>query len=169
MSQDPLSITSLKSILKAAKKLHWKEDTRLLLKLSQALAFIPEEDVYGAFNLIKQKTGTNGELVQFYDYVEDTFVGKVVQKKVGRGRGVKYISEYKAPLFEINFWNVNKRINECLPSLKILVESWHSSFSEILDKHPLVYSFIGSLNKEQQKVECELLKLETGIAYRRRP
>ncbi|CAF0835080.1 unnamed protein product [Brachionus calyciflorus] len=97
-----------------------EEDTRLLLKLPQALAFIPEEDVYDAFNLIKQKTGTNGKLVQFYDYVEDTFVGKVVQKKVGGVRGVKYLSEYKAPLFEINLWNVNKRISECLFSSSTL-------------------------------------------------
>ena len=73
------------------------ENVRHLLKLPQALAFIPPEDVLSGFNLIKSKV-VDLKILEFYNYVG----------KVGRGRGRKEV--FKEPLFAVKLWNVNSRV-----------------------------------------------------------
>ncbi|RNA00261.1 MULE and FLYWCH domain containing, partial [Brachionus plicatilis] len=67
-----------------------------------ALAFIPPEDVIDGFNAAKRKV-SNDKVQEFYDYVESTYVGKI--ETVKRGRGVKYTTVIKEPLFNISLWN----------------------------------------------------------------
>ncbi|CAF1096296.1 unnamed protein product [Brachionus calyciflorus] len=77
-------------------KIDYNEDEKIrqFLKIPQALAFIPPEDVVTGFELIKSK--------------------------------------------------------------------------QMLSKHPLVYSLEDSFIKEQKRVEFEMIKLKTGIVYKRR-
>ncbi|CAF1128917.1 unnamed protein product [Brachionus calyciflorus] len=132
------------------------ENIRRLLKLPQAIAFIPSNDVVEVFSQIKSSI-TDTRVIEFYNYIEDNYIGKFVQCKVGRGRGVKTISSYSRPLFDVNLWNVNERTSECLPRTNNFVESWHNAFSSMLDKHPLVYSLIDYFLKEQKRVEHQLV------------
>ncbi|CAF0799222.1 unnamed protein product [Brachionus calyciflorus] len=143
------------------------EQVRLLLKIPQCLAFIPPDDVVEAFKLIQSKI-VDEKIKTFYKYIEDNYVGSFVETKTGRGRGVKYIKTYKEPFISIRLWNVYSRINECLPRTNNFVESWHNAFSSMLNKHPLVYSLIDSFIKEQNKVESDLVKLKTGLVYKRK-
>ena len=59
------------------------------MKLPQALAYIPPEDVVDGFQLIKSKV-SDPTILEFYTYIEDNYVGKTEVIKTGRGRGVKH-------------------------------------------------------------------------------
>lgn len=39
----------------------------------------------------------------------------------------------------------------------------------MLKSHPLIYSLIDEFRKEQKKTEDSLIKLKTGIEYKRKP
>ncbi|RNA06829.1 hypothetical protein BpHYR1_018276 [Brachionus plicatilis] len=39
----------------------------------------------------------------------------------------------------------------------------------ILNKHPLIYSLVYSLIKEQKRTDNELVRLKTGVIYKRKP
>ena len=54
---------------------------------------------------------------------------------------------------------------DCLPRTNNYVETWHNAFSNILNKHPLIYSLVDSFINEQKKVE----RLKTGFIHKRRP
>ncbi|CAF0870065.1 unnamed protein product [Brachionus calyciflorus] len=58
---------------------------------------------------------------------------------------------------------------DCLPRTNNSVKAWHNAFSNILNKHPLVYSLVDSFINEQKKVEADLLRLKTGFIHKRRP
>lgn len=58
------------------------ENVRHLLKLPQAIVFIPPEDVLTGFNLIKSKV-VDLKILEFYNYVEVNYIGKLVLEKVG--------------------------------------------------------------------------------------
>lgn len=109
------------------------DDVRLMLKFPQTLAFIEPIHVVEAFNKIKTKV-TDEKVLEFYKYIEDYYVGKMIETKTGRGRGIKLVKSYKEPVFEINLWNVHSRINDCLPRTNNFVESWHNAFSVSLYK-----------------------------------
>ncbi|CAF0837624.1 unnamed protein product [Brachionus calyciflorus] len=103
------------------------------------------------------------------DYIQDNYVGKFITQKIGRGRGRKEIQVFKEAQFPIKLWNVNQRTHESIPRTNNFVESWHKAFSNMLNKHPLIYSLINSFISEQKRVESSLLKLKTGIEYKRKP
>ncbi|CAF0986321.1 unnamed protein product [Brachionus calyciflorus] len=143
------------------------EEVRNLLKLPQALALIPANDVLHGFNLIKSKV-TDSKILEFYEYIEDIYFGKNMIEKVGRGRGRKEVLVFKEPLFSVSLWNVNSRVVDCLPRTNF-VESWHNAFSNKLIKHPLVCSLVDSFIKEQKKADSDLIKIKTGLVNKRRP
>jgi hypothetical protein len=72
-------------------------------------------------------------------------------------------------MFSIEQWSVHSRILDQISRTNNFTEAWHNSFSSILGKHPLVYSLVDSLRKEQKFAEDNLIRLYAGIQYRRRP
>ncbi|CAF0834348.1 unnamed protein product [Brachionus calyciflorus] len=98
----------------------------------------------------------------------ETFVGYETTKKTGLGKGVKYEVKVK-PRFDIKLWNINSRINDCLPHTINFVEAWHNAFSGILNNNPSIYRLIDKFKEEQKKSEDLLVKLETGVQYKRKP
>ncbi|CAF1062473.1 unnamed protein product [Brachionus calyciflorus] len=127
-----------------------------------------KSDILDGFSKIKSKIVDKNHL-EFYNYVEDNYVGKYVKEKVGRGRGRKEVTVFKDPLYPIKFWNENERLNECIPKTNNFVEAWLKAFSSLLNKHPLVYSLVHSFINEQRRVEADILKLITGIVYKLKP
>lgn len=146
---------------------------RKVLKLAQVLAFVPPVDVKYLFNKIKSELDSNLEffenVLKLFNYMEETWIGYDTTKKAGRGRGVKVITTYVEPRFKIELWNVNSRINDCLPRTNNSVEAWHNAFSNMLSKHPSIYPLVDKFREEQKKTEDLLVKLETGIQYKRKP
>ena len=84
-------------------------------------------------------------------------------------RVVRVETNYVKPLFEIDLWNLTNRIKDCLPRTNNFVEAWHNAFSNMLISHPSVYTLVDMFRKEQKKSEENIVKLETGIRYKRKP
>ncbi|CAF0998609.1 unnamed protein product [Brachionus calyciflorus] len=143
------------------------EKIRKLLKLPQVLAFVPSDDVMELFCELK-KDISDTQVIDFYTYFEKTYVGYTIETTTWR-RYKKTIVEHVKPMFEINLWNVYKRVKECIPRSNNFVEAWHNAFSSLLDHHPLIYELIDVLRKEQKTSEMNLVKLKTGIHYKRKP
>ncbi|CAF0808410.1 unnamed protein product [Brachionus calyciflorus] len=104
------------------------------------------------------------EMTQFLDYFEATYIGKLVRTK---GRYPKLVRN--SPIFELDFWNVNQRLSENIPKTNNFVEAWHKSFSSMLISHSLVYALVDAFRIEQKLISNRLLKLNTGVVYRRKP
>ncbi len=145
-------------------------DTRKLLKLPQVLAFVPICDVTETFLALKAEVASSSTaLLPFYEYVQDNYIGKKVEKFVGRGKNKRTLIEQQDPPFAISLWNVHARINDKLPRTNNFVEAWHNAFGATLKKHPLVYELVDAFRKENKKMENTLVKLKTGIEYKRKP
>ncbi|RNA33573.1 hypothetical protein BpHYR1_012155 [Brachionus plicatilis] len=136
---------------------------RKILKVPQVLAFVPPNDVNVLFNKIKASLDKNLEyysnVVKLFEYLEETWIGRDVVKKTGRGRWTKTEIVHVKPMFEIELWNINSRINDCLPRTNNFVEAWHNAFSGMLCKHPSVYPLVDKFRYEQKKSEDLVVQL----------
>jgi hypothetical protein len=101
------------------------------------------------------------DIKKIYDYFEEIYLGKLKVVKTGRGRGVKTTVVRSKPKYEINFWNINKRLVDDLPRTTNSVESWHNSFGNTLKSHPIVYDLIDALRKEDKRTNDILIKIES--------
>jgi len=101
--------------------------------------------------------------VEGYYWIEDP------KKKRGRQPKVPRPVEYREPMFSIDMWSVYSRILEMISRTNNFTESWHNIFSSMMGKHPLVYSLVDSFRKEQKMTEDTLIRLNVGIAYKRKP
>ncbi|RNA25549.1 hypothetical protein BpHYR1_004706 [Brachionus plicatilis] len=108
-------------------------------------------------------------VVKLFEYLEETWIGRDVVKKTGRGRLTKTEIVHVKPMFEIELWNINSRINDCLPRTNNFVEAWHNAFSGMLCKHPSVYPLIDKFRYEQKKSEDLVVYLSTVVKYKRKP
>ena len=145
---------------------------RKLLKLPQVLAYIPSDDVIEVFDKLKADLSnqTEDERVHaFYDYFEKNYVGTLQEKTTGRGKNKKTIITRANPRYAIKMWSVFTRINDCLSRTNNFTEAWHNCFSAILASHPGFYSLVDSLRSEQKLTEDKLIRLKTGIIYKRKP
>ena len=107
----------------------YKDNAHLHLKMPQALAFLPINDVVPVFELLKQEMPS--ELTEFYAYVESTYIQNIVEVKP-RGRNAAnrpVIRESRPPLFDISLWNVHARFGENIPRTNNFVEAWNRAFS----------------------------------------
>ncbi len=154
------------------------EKLRKILKLPQILAFVPAEDVpdlfRDLFNELKESTTYleyKPALLEFYQYFEKYYVGsfEVPKKKPGRQPRVPPPPVYKQPVFDVAKWSVYSRILDQISRTNNFTEAWHNAFSSILGNHPLIYSLVDSMRKEQKRTEDNLLRLRAGIVYKRKP
>jgi len=152
------------------------ESVRKLLKLPQILAFVPVADVQDLFHDIKRQllesTSTyKAQIIEFYEYFERYYVGGIITAKKTRGRKprVPKPDEYVQPMFSIDQWSVHSRIIDQISRTNNFTEAWHNSFSTMLSNHPLVYSLVDSFRKEQKLAEDNLIRLNAGIQYKRKP
>ena len=153
--------------------LYMKDDNvRKLLKLPQVLAYIPPGDVPEVFESLKSNLDSETDdqrIFDFYDYLEKNYIGLKQEVTTGRGKNKKTTITRQKPRYEIEMWSVFSRINECLPRTNNFTEAWHNCFSAMLLSHPGFYSLVDALRKEQKLTEDKLVKLRTGIVYKRKP
>ncbi|CAF1039753.1 unnamed protein product [Brachionus calyciflorus] len=127
------------------------KEIRKILKIAQVLAIIPSNDVKYQFFKIYENLEKNQEyfsqLDTFFNYIKETWIGYDITKKSGRGRGVRIV-------YHVHINN--------------FVEAWHNEFSNMLISHPSVYTLVDMFRKEQKKSEENIVKLETGIRYKRK-
>ena len=149
----------------------YKEDAsvRKCLKMVQFLAFIPIADVVDVFEELTAEIGEmDVKVVEFFNYFETNYIGKLSTKTTGRGKAAKTITSRSTPLFSIELWNINSRLQNCLPRTNNFTESWHNAFSGMLRKHPSIYALIDAFRSEQKRTEDNIVKLTTGCVHKRR-
>ena len=118
-------------------------DFALIVRMIPALAFVPADEVIGAFENLSDIIPQ--ELRSVADYFEDFYIGRPQR----RGR--------RQPTFSVTMWNMNLRSEEELPKTNNSVEGWHRSFqSNVGSYHPTLWKFITFIQREQalQQVHC---------------
>ena len=114
-----------------------------------ALAFVPEDDVAGAYLLLRQSDQFDQRTVPLFAYFEDTWVGVP--------------GSNRQPLFPISLWNVflqtlsgDHRTNNAL-------EGWHRSLqSKFNCANPSVFKCIKLLKREQGLISARVARYESG-------
>jgi len=118
-------------------------DFALNLRMIPALAFVPTDEVVGAFEELSDILPQECRPVA--DYFEDSYIGRPQR----RGR--------RQPTYAIEMWNMHRRSEAELPKTNNSVEGWHRSFqSNVGSFHPTIWKFIGFIQREQalQQVHC---------------
>ena len=106
-----------------------------------SLAFVREEDIREAFQLLREQCVE--ELDDVLDLLEDYYV---LGRRRGRGRG--------AVRYPIRTWNVFHRTLMGLPRTNNTCEAWNRRFNYLLGKHhPNLYQFLDTLMEEERYCE----------------
>jgi len=131
------------------------KEIKTCLKLHQMLVFLPPGDVIPAFEELKKIVIQDERVINFYDYFEKNYIGEI---KTRRGRYNKVMEYREEPLFEINLWNVHARTQMCLPRTNNYCESWHHSFSKMVNNHPVIYQLIYAIINEEKRIQAKIIK-----------
>ena len=113
-------------------------DFRTNIRLICALAFVPPQDIFRAFDMLCLHCGGAGaNEQQILEYFESTSIG--VMRGGVRGR----------PLFRHSSWNVYDRVMNDLPRTTNALEGWHNTFQRSVGQcHANIWTFISCLQKE---------------------
>jgi hypothetical protein len=133
-------------------------ENSLLIKIIQALAFVPPDDVIDAFQQLMDSLDVHTDqiLSDFLAYFEGTWLG-IVQR--GRRR---------RPKFDIAIWNVHNRVEGNLPRTNNSVEGWHRAFDQRMSvTHPSLGRLVSKLRKEQASTELMIEQLDMGVRMRK--
>ena len=118
-----LSQALIKRIKKSCTARDWLDDEfSKAFRRTQALAFLPPQLVFEAFELIKSSCPKN--FITIANYFERTYLGKPLKA-----------SSRAKPRFPISFWNLYSRVKSDLPRTNNQVESWHSKIQAESRKH----------------------------------
>lgn len=125
---------------------NWFKDDKLRItfRKTQALAFVPVEDVKECFKMIKDdapRTATS-----FLTYIENNYVG----------------SDTKKSRFPLEFWNLYNRVKLQLPRTNNSIESWHSRISRNTCQNLTIKKVIDLFKEEQNTMEADLVLLFSG-------
>ncbi|CAF0983812.1 unnamed protein product [Brachionus calyciflorus] len=88
-------------------------DYRKLIKLPVVLSYIPPEDVHDIFETYKKKLDSNDpiqvKIGSFYEYFENTYLGRLTEHKTGRGARSKVVIIREMAMFDVDIWSINAR------------------------------------------------------------
>ena len=86
------------------------------------------------------------------DYFEDTYIGRL---RPGGHR--------RAPLFDMELWNMYNQTIDDLPRTNNAVEGWHRSFqANVGAYHPNFWRFIDILKREQNLTQVNIAQARAG-------
>ncbi|CAF4381539.1 unnamed protein product [Rotaria socialis] len=101
-------------------------------------------DLYGSLTFI---------LEPVIDYFEDTYIGK------RRPNGCA------TPRYPVDLWNMHKRTIKNSMRTNNQVEAWHRRLNSVIQcEHPSLWIFIQSLQKEENYIRCQLVKVNAALA-----
>ncbi|CAF1227763.1 unnamed protein product [Rotaria sordida] len=114
-----------------------------------ALAFLQPSDVAQAFDDLYLSLPPILEPVM--DYFEDSYIGR--RRPNGRA----------TPRFPIGLWNMHYRTINDLMRTNNQAEAWHRRLNFVIQcEHPSLWIFIQSLQKEENYIRCQIVKLDAG-------
>jgi hypothetical protein len=125
-------------------------DFSILVRRLLALAFVPETEVIGAYEMLTDLPEYR-QLDTVIDYFEDNFIGRA-----RRGRR-------NAPRFPISMWNLYERVLTKLPRSNNAVEGWHHAFNNsVVIAHPTPGRLARKLHEEQHAMIISRRQAELG-------
>ena len=114
-----------------------------------ALAFVPEPDVFIAFEDVSEDFPLDGQAV--IDYFEDTYIGRL---RPGGHRRVPLV---------LGLCNMYNQTLDDLPRTNNAVEGWHRSFqANVGAYHPNFWKFIDILKREQNLPQVNIAQARAG-------
>ena len=126
------------------------EDFAHKVRMLAALAFVPEADVIDAFEAVSEDFPLDAQAV--IDYFEDTYIGRL---RPGGHR--------RAPLFDMELWNMYNQTIDDLPRTNNAVEGCHRSFqANVGAYHPNFWRFINILKREQNLTQVNIAQARAG-------
>jgi len=135
----------------------YKTESEFAAQIKQlaALAFVPEEDVVGAFeSLVADEFFTINEtlLKNFLKYFELNYIGQF------------HLNRRREPLYDISDWNCYNSVKNGIAKTNNSVEGWHRKFSTLVGAdHPSIWKFIDTLKAEQSMNEKEFNQYIAGM------
>lgn len=124
-----------------------------------ALAYVPVDDVVGAFETLSDVLPAEAQSI--VDYFEDTWIGRINRR-----------GQRRPPTFAVESWNCYVAAVDGLAKTNNAVEGWHRAFMEVVRAHhPCIFKFISALKKEQSLNETKIQQYiagEVGAPGRRR-
>ena len=136
-------------------------DFATICRFLPSLAFVPEQDVVAAFDVVVEHLDQNyPELLELCDYFETTYIGRLNRNGVRRH-----------PRFSIASWNMFDRVRNNLARTNNAVEAWHRGLGATLEvNNPTIWKFIDAMRTKFRVQEREIEALIAGNApHRRRP
>ena len=95
---------------------------------------------------------------EFIAYFEKTYIGEL-----RRGRpSADGTRPRNPPLYDINWWNLYKRVKENQNRTSNNIEGWHNGLCSSMVRDPGMYMFIDQIKLEQSHMENTNKRLETG-------
>jgi hypothetical protein len=125
--------------------------------MTQALAYLPVEDVELGFEIVKSTSSSKFDKI--LHYFEKTYIGRHVTNKKG-------VQKYKSPRFNIESWSVHKRVLSEIWRTTNHVESWHGSFSPNVENGLTCATLTEALRLEQQNTETLITQINTGKIFK---
>lgn len=132
-------------------KTNYENDSKFAYDVNKigALAFLPSSDVQQGFDELYSTLPPI--LEPLLDYFEDNYIGR--RRPNGRAN----------PRFAIDLWNMRERTLNNAMRTNNQAEAWHRRFNSVIDcEHPSLWVFIQSLQKEENYIHCQLVKINAG-------
>lgn len=121
-----------------------------------ALAFLPSEEIPGAFDQVKLILPENTARV--VEYFEENYICGRLSKGI-RNRPACYLP----PLFPPEIWSVSDLVELGYPKTQNIVEGWHNRWNNLIGKaHIGVYKIVEEMLKEQQQLEIQIENINHG-------
>lgn len=113
------------------------------------MAFLPISDVQRGFDELY--TSLESTFEPLLDYFEDNYIGR--RRPNGRA----------TPRYPVELWNIRERTLSDSMRTNNQAESWHRRFNSVIDcEHPSLWIFIQSLQKEENYIHCQIIKVDVG-------
>lgn len=139
-------------------------ELKKLIKSFTAVAFVPPEDAYETFNVLKEKASETDALDGFVSYFEDTYIGKWVSRPDPEDPTRMQV-KWKKPQYSSKLWSVYNRVLEGEPRTTGNLEAWHRRFGVVVNKHhPSIWQLLKNLQEEQIHTDAAISKLIAGQA-----
>ena len=133
------------------------ENFSLKIRHIPALAFLPPNDIPGAFDQLKDHLPAEASgIIQWF---EEYYVRGRIRCTLRDGNVIR-----ASPLFP-DFWSVINNIEYALPRTQNFVEVWHRRWGTlVITSHLGIFKIIKEIQKERNQVELDIESILQGIS-----
>ena len=133
-----------------------EDQFRKFLHMTACIAFIPQEDVLEAWNILEniaiEKFENDDDVANFLQYFEGSFIGRL-RPDLTRSR----------PRYLIEYWNQYQNVVLLNPRTNNAIEGWHNSLNHLSScDHPTLYKFLDMIKNDMDDSRTRIIQLNIG-------